>query len=69
VRLPDSPRNTEIRNALYWLRRSYIASTVPEAFLFTWKAVEQLAGPESVREMWERRSPARRIRVMGRTPT
>jgi hypothetical protein len=36
------------KNALYWLRWSYVAMSVPEAFFFTWMAIEQLAGQETV---------------------
>jgi hypothetical protein len=43
-----APITAETKNALYWLRWSYVAMSVPEAFFFTWMAIEQLAGQETV---------------------
>jgi len=36
----------EVVDALYWLRWSYLAERVPEAFLFAWMALERLVGDE-----------------------
>ncbi len=41
---PDIP----VQRALYWLRWTYNARTVPEAFLFAWMAVERLAGEKQM---------------------
>jgi hypothetical protein len=45
--LRDQPHK-DIQRALYWLRWSYNARTVPEAFLFAWMALERLAGEQRV---------------------
>jgi hypothetical protein len=47
-RFLTEPPDTSVRRALYWLRWSYCARTVPEAFLFVWMAVERLVGEEQV---------------------
>lgn len=38
----------DVQTALYWLRWSYAAPRLPDAFLFTWMALEQLAGVETI---------------------
>jgi hypothetical protein len=48
TRLLNQRQSPEIANALYWMRWSYVARTVPEAFFFTWMAIEQLAAQETV---------------------
>jgi hypothetical protein len=42
------PPDTPVQRALYWLRWTYNARTVPEAFLFAWMAVERLAGEKEM---------------------
>jgi len=41
-----TPLNKSVQRALYWLRWSYCARTLPEAFLFVWMAIERLVGEE-----------------------
>ncbi|MBI4590538.1 MAG: hypothetical protein HY725_17040 [Candidatus Rokubacteria bacterium] len=47
-RILAEPTDTAVARALYWLRWTYNARTVPEAFLFAWMAVERLAGEQEV---------------------
>lgn len=47
-RIVTGPPDTAVRRALYWLRWTYNARTVPEAFLFAWMAVERLAGEKEM---------------------
>jgi hypothetical protein len=45
-RVLAAPLDTSVRRALYWLRWSYCARSLPEAFLFVWMAIERLVGEE-----------------------
>lgn len=40
--------HSDVETALYWLRWSYAARRVPDGFLFTWMALEKLAGVEQI---------------------